>query len=151
MYCSLLKLKLDLVADLIKLGMKPKFKTQLAWEQTQILIQPALIRVVDNLRKYLETSSWQGSYQEVQSPVPGYHLCLTKANHTLELDLWQLCYQICFSNYHPEPKQLLDNTNTDEIEVEIDERLIDPAGEVDWQLLETKTQQLVKSIFASLP
>ncbi len=31
--------------------MKPTFKNRLAWEQAQILMQPAMLRVVDNIRK----------------------------------------------------------------------------------------------------
>lgn len=33
-------------------------------QQAERLMQPALIRVVDNLRKRLETSDWRGDYQE---------------------------------------------------------------------------------------
>ncbi len=33
---------------------------------TERLMQPALIRVVDNLRKALEASDWQGHYEEIQ-------------------------------------------------------------------------------------
>ncbi len=43
----------------------PKFADQTAWKQAEILMQPALIRVIDNIRKQLETSSWRGDYQTV--------------------------------------------------------------------------------------
>ena len=56
--------------------MKPKFKSELAWQQAQLLMQPALIRVVDNIRKRLEQTSWKATYQETQVPVPGYQLLL---------------------------------------------------------------------------
>ena len=36
--------------------MNPKFKDIIAWEQAQLLMQPAFIRVLDNLRKQLELS-----------------------------------------------------------------------------------------------
>jgi len=51
-----------------------------------------------------------------------------------------LCYQICFLNYSPEQGT-----------VDIDPNLIDEYGDVEWQNLENKTQQLVKQLFASLP
>lgn len=34
--------------------------------QADALMQPALIRIVENLRKQLEQSEWQGQYQETQ-------------------------------------------------------------------------------------
>lgn len=38
-----------------------KFASVTAWEQANLLLQPALIRLVDNLRKRLEqTTDWQG-------------------------------------------------------------------------------------------
>ena len=59
--------------------MKPKFKNKQAWEQAQLLMQPAFIRVIDNLRKQLEQSSWKGTYQEIITPYPGYQLRLTSS------------------------------------------------------------------------
>ena len=44
--------------------MKPKFKDINAWEQAQLLMQPAFIRVVDNLGKQVALSVWEASYQE---------------------------------------------------------------------------------------
>ena len=66
--------------------MKPKFKTRIAWEKAQILMQPSLIRILDNIRKQLDTSSWQGSYQEINHPIPGYILCLTNGKNQKEID-----------------------------------------------------------------
>jgi hypothetical protein len=42
----------------------PKFATPLAQAQIDQLMQPALIRVIDNIRKQLDSSEWQGSYEE---------------------------------------------------------------------------------------
>ena len=123
--------------------MKPKFKDTLAWEQAQTLMQPAFIRIIDNIRKQLDQSSWKGTYQDIKTPYPGYQLCLSYQDHSVEVDIWDLCYQICFRNYQ---LHQIDNS-----EVEIDTNLIDETGEVDWQLLETKAQQLVKQVFADLP
>ncbi|MEL6602708.1 MAG: hypothetical protein AAFP20_05715, partial [Cyanobacteria bacterium J06614_10] len=41
-----------------------EFATALARAEVEQLMQPALIRVIDNIRKQLEDSSWQGTYEE---------------------------------------------------------------------------------------
>jgi hypothetical protein len=108
-------------------------------------MQPALIRLIDNIRKQLEESVWQGTYQEVQTPYPGYHLRLQHQDKEFTFDLWDLCYQICFSNYR------LSHAQLESVEVEIDTSLIDETGDVDWNLLDAKTKQLVAQLFADLP
>ena len=131
--------------------MKPKFKTRLAWEQAQVLMQPALIRIIDNLRKQLEESEWEGTYKEVTQPFPGHHLCLTRQKRSLEIDIWQLCYQVCFNNYVPLPENLFSQDEQSTQEVDVDTRLLDEMGEVDWQLIEAKAQKSVRELFANLP
>ena len=42
----------------------PKFSTALARAKVEQLMQPALIRVIDNIRKQLEACEWQGNYEE---------------------------------------------------------------------------------------
>jgi hypothetical protein len=161
--------------------MKPKFATIETWQQAELLMQPAFIRLIDNLRKQLEvTITWRGSYRDapvwtddisdetkakvlqlrqqleaaspdhkpaieaelsqLPSPYPGYELCLEKDDRQIKIDLWDLCYQICFRSEvradHP---------------VEIDTSLIDERGEVDWNLLEEKTKHIVEQVFATLP
>jgi len=124
--------------------MKPTFKNTRAWEQAQLLMQPAFIRVVDNIRKQLDLSNWKGRYEEFDAPYPGYELHLSLGKQSIAVDLWELCYQICFQNYQP--------THSDRaISVEIDTDLIDEDGEVDWQKLDEKTRRLVEDIFATLP
>lgn len=125
--------------------MTPKFKDTRAWEQAQLLMQPALIRAIDNIRKQLEDSPWKGTYQEVQTPYPGYKLHLTLNQRSLVVDIWELCYQICFRNYQ------LTHAESTVVEVEIDTTLIDETGEVDWQRLDDKAKRLVQEIFANLP
>jgi hypothetical protein len=160
--------------------MPPKITNSTSWQQAEILMQPAFIRVIDNIRKQLDISNWKGTYQDVLTwpanttdetkalvtqlvqnmetatpsqieeikktlatlprPHPGYHLLLQHQQEQVNIDLWDLCYQVCFLNYSPE------NTAVD-----IDTNLIDEYGDVDWQNLETKTQQLVQQVFASLP
>lgn len=42
----------------------PKFATPLDRDKVERLMQPALIRVIDNIRKQLDSTSWQGRYEE---------------------------------------------------------------------------------------
>ncbi|MBD2459810.1 hypothetical protein H6G89_02025 [Oscillatoria sp. FACHB-1407] len=166
--------------------MMPKFASTIAWQQAEQLMQPVFIRVVDNLRKELDQSSWRGTYQEVPiwaentpddikatvttlqnelqtasperrteiqatlaqlpQPHPGYYLCLQKGDREVTVDLWQLCYQICFRNYNP-VVNLSDNPTVD-----IDTNLIEAdTGEVDWVSLDNKAKQVISQIFTTLP
>lgn len=129
--------------------MKPTFKTAIAWEQAQLLMQPALIRVVDNLRKQLETSSWQGTYEEVELPVPGYKLRLNKGDRETCVDIWHLCFQVCFMDY-PMAGDREVHSDLHDYPVDIDADLLDDGEEVNWQQLETKTQQIVHTLFTQL-
>ena len=124
--------------------MKPKFKNTVAWEQAELLMQPALIRIVDQVRKQLEDTTWKATYKDVQTPIPGYQLCLEKQDTSICVDLWELCFQVCFRNYKPVHSEL------ESQEVEIETTLIDDTGDVDWQCLDTKAQQLVAQVFADL-
>lgn len=126
--------------------MKPKFKTTQDWERAQILMQPSLIRVVDNIRKNLDESNWKGTYEDIQDPFPGHRLRLTCGERSLTFNLWDLCFQTCFLNY-PSPSH---SQSEEEIEVDIDFRLFDEEGEVDWNCLDDKVKQLIDAIFADL-
>lgn len=44
--------------------MTPTFANPLSRAQIEQLMQPALIRVIDNLRKQLDESTWKGEYEE---------------------------------------------------------------------------------------
>jgi hypothetical protein len=165
--------------------MTPKFKDILAWQQAELLMQPAFLRIVDNIRKQLEASTWKGIYRDVliwpqgtpeeikstviqlrqqleaaspesidrieqelanlPQPYPGYQLCLEAQEREFCVDLWELCYQVCFRNYS------LSLVDPDRQEVEIDTSLIDETGDVDWHRLDTKAQEMVGQIFANLP
>ncbi len=108
-------------------------------------MQPAMIRLVDNLRKQLEQSSWHSRYEQVELPIPGYHLYLTDAEQEQQrvLSIWELCYSICFKCYQmdrPEPQP-----------VEIDPKLLDETGEIDWHYLDQKTQDIVAQVLTVTP
>jgi len=154
-------------------------------------MQPILIRLVDNLRKHLEQSDWQGVYRNVPvwqegvddavkaqvtdlqaalatatpdaiaaieqqlsqlpSPDPGYHLCLSRQDQAIAIDLWELCYQICFCDYDPQTGTSHAVEQSECQGVTVDVSLFDETGEVDWLRLDAKTQQVVAQVFASLP
>lgn len=160
--------------------MPPKITNSVAWQQAELLMQPTFIRVIDNLRKLLDNSSWKGTYHDVliwaagtseetkaivtqlvqeletatpeqaeqiretlaklPTPHPGYHLCLQRQEQRVNVDLWELCYQVCFVDY---------NLNDDT--VDIDTSLLDETGDVEWNLLDKKAKRVVEGMFASLP
>ena len=125
--------------------MKPKFKNMAAWQQAEILMQPALIRIVDQVGKQVEETNWKATYRDVQTPIPGYELCLEGNGTSVCVDVWELCFQVCFRDYTPTHAEL------ESQEVDIDTTLIDETGDVDWQSIDTKAQRLVAQVFASLP
>ncbi|QDZ40044.1 hypothetical protein FRE64_08895 [Euhalothece natronophila Z-M001] len=126
--------------------MIPKLSNSQAWEQAQLLMQPAYIRVVDNLRKALEDSAWRESYQEVETPIPGYELCLSKQGQDIKVSLWELCFEVCFQDY-----QRGSVPPDSELQVDIDTGLFDTeTGEVDWEKLDQKAQAKIENLFSSL-
>lgn len=126
--------------------MPPKITNTLAWSQAELLMQPAFLRVIDNLGQQLDSCSWTHSYEEIETPYPGYLLRLKKDTQEVVLNIWELCYQICFLNYQTP------HTELQSYEVEIDSSLLDnDTGDVDWDRLEEKTKAIIDDIFAHLP
>ncbi|MDB9526214.1 hypothetical protein PN498_09470 [Oscillatoria sp. CS-180] len=144
------------------------------------LMQPALIRIIDNIRKHLDDSDWKGSYHETQlwpdsvaasemqrfkelqaqlsnatpeeaddirteltrlpQPFPGYELHLTHKDQERIVDVWQLCYCVCFEQY-PVSKG----------SVSIDTSLIDQEiNDVDWLVLDNKAKSIIEEVFKQL-
>ncbi|WP_071515833.1 hypothetical protein [Geitlerinema sp. PCC 9228] len=124
--------------------MTPKITDSVAWQQTEQLMQPTLLRVIDNIRKHAETYNWQIKYEAVETPIPGYQLCLQNGQQQCQINLWELCYQICFCNYHLSPLE----PSSQEVEVDVDTSLLDDCGEVDWLRLDEKTQRAIADVFA---
>lgn len=130
--------------------MKPKFANELAWQQAEMLMQPAYIRLVDQIRRYTETSKVDVSYEEVTEPYPSNILILRCSDHAkqtlkgdreLRSDIWELCFQVCFTNYE-EMQQ-----GREEFAA-IDRDLFDPdSREVDWQKLDEKAGEAIGQIF----
>lgn len=147
--------------------------------QAAELMQPCLIRVVDNIRKHSETLDWRTDYLEqlrwpgsatpeqrqrvrdlaaqlpeaspdeatalrqqlsqLPTPTPGYELRLTHAGdasaeepRTTTLDVWELCFGVCFKDYQPQQPASVDPT------------LLDDDGEIDWLALDEKAKNLVE-------
>lgn len=123
--------------------MSPKFTDLQTWQQADMLMQPVMIRLVDNLRKQVEQLPWQSTYQAVDTPIPGYRLSLSYQDHERSIDIWELCYAICFQDYQlgrPDDAQL----------VQIDRELLDAGGDVDWHYLDNKAQRIVEQSLYSL-
>jgi hypothetical protein len=158
--------------------MQPKFQTMEAWQQAELLMQPAFIRLIDNLRKQLEQSTWKGTYRDVPMwaedvseeiklkvqllqeelktatpeqaddirqalaelplPNPGYELCLEQDDRQVCIDMWEICYQVCFQSTAAGQPVLIDTS------------LLNAMGEVDWHQLDNKAKLLVEQIFANL-
>ena len=119
--------------------MKPTFIDPETWEKTNILMQPAFIRLLDNIRKLTdELSTWKTSYKEtlvwdadiseeergrvgllqqelksttdndrayeieqilesLPKPYPAYEWKLERGEELVTIDVWELCYKICFT------------------------------------------------------
>jgi hypothetical protein len=134
---------------------------QQPWQQVSELIQPALIRLLDQLRKQLETSPWQGRYETVElwpegvdpaatPPQVLYLLHLTQGEKQIRVNLWELCFQICFCDYTPCLEQS-GITDFQVGEVTTDSSLFTADGEIDWHRLDQKAQQGVAQVFRELP
>ncbi|EAM50807.1 hypothetical protein WH8501_19670 [Crocosphaera watsonii WH 8501] len=127
--------------------MKPTFKNTIDWEKADILMQPAFIRVMDNLRKELEKTNLVATYEDIQEPFPGYQLILTKENNSVSISIWEICFQVCFTDYQFSSN----NSSQASIMVEIDENLFNGDNEINWQQLEIKTQQTIQTIINNFP
>ena len=130
--------------------MKPIFKNTEDWQKAELLMQPAFIRVMDNLRKQLEQSHWIATYQEVETPYPGHQLSLTYQENSVTMGIWDICFQVCFLDYKIpliNDKKSSQNTQI----VDIDSNLLNERGEVDWQHLDAKVQRIIQEILTNLP
>ncbi len=163
--------------------MKPTFIDPEAWEKTNTLMQPAFIRLLDNIRKLTdELSTWKTSYREtlvwevgiseeerarigllqqelktttdndrayeieqilesLPKPYPAYEWKLEGDEELVTIDVWELCYKICFT---------LDYDPSIDRPAQVDPTLFD-GDEVDWSRLDEKAKRLVSDILSRLP
>ncbi len=131
--------------------MIPIFKTSNDWELAELLMQPSLIRVMDNLRKKLDDSVWEGTYTAVENPYPGHQLQLTYQDHKYAIALWDICFEVCFLDYQALILKDDANVSNQQQEVNIDTSLFEETGEIDWQNLDNKTQRVINTLFVDLP
>jgi hypothetical protein len=158
------------------------FATPTDEAQAADLLQPCLIRVVDNIRKHIETIDWRSEYLEqvrwpgtttadqrqqvrdlaaqlqdaspeqaeairqqlaqLPTPSPVYELKLTEGAggapleqaRTATLDLWELCFEVCFSDYQPQRP------------ASVDPILLAADGEINWLALDDKAKALVEQV-----
>ncbi len=156
------------------------FATSQERQLAEQLMQPALIRIIDNIRKRLENSDWHGTYEETQiwpstvaesqmqrvktlqtqlktatpeaadhirdelatlpQPFPGYELHLTQGDQERIVNVWELCYCVCFEQFP-----------VDEGPVTVDLGLIDQeARDLDWLVLDNKAKAIVDDVFQQL-
>ena len=153
------------------------------------LLQPALIRLIDQLRQQLADSPWQWNYEtheiwpddvpqtqrnrydllqteletasddeavDLESelgmmpmPIPVYRLNLSQGNRQEQLNMWELCYQICLLQYAP----ILGSESLVPPSLEtypLDSKLLDSTGEIDWPSLDQKAERVVSQLLETL-
>jgi hypothetical protein len=94
-----------------------------------------------------EAAVLEAELATLPAPYPGYELGLFAPSEDPHLraaplhtfDLWELCYEICFTNYPQDPLT----------PAVVDARLFDDSGDVDWQRVDEKTKALVQRLFPS--
>lgn len=158
-------------------------------QQLALLLQPALIRLIDQLRQQLTAASWAWSYDTIElwpdevpsevrsqytemlqaletasdddaeiiqdvletlpQPVPLYRLDVTLEDTVYQINMWELCYQICLKKYVPN----LSNMTVQSPQLEkqrLDPELLDSSGGIDWVVLNEKAKKVVESLMKQL-
>lgn len=114
--------------------------------------------LVTNLRNQLEAASGdraeeiQETLAKLPSPYPGHQLCLSQGSNQFCVDLWELCYRICFRDYDVETGTSRNRGfgQPPSAGVEVDMTLFDETGDVDWNRLDDKAQKIVDQVFKKL-
>jgi hypothetical protein len=158
--------------------MPPKFTTTQTWNQADRLMQPSLIRLLDNLRKESESQNWEAIYDNELRWPEG-----TTADQKAEYDRLQTLlhdadndsvpgieselatlpqpqphYGLCLNQADRSATfdiweicyQICFEDYREDVPVTIDATLFDD-DEVDWDRLELKTKAIVLDLFANLP
>ncbi|MBE9066488.1 hypothetical protein IQ260_07465 [Leptolyngbya cf. ectocarpi LEGE 11479] len=142
-------------------------------------MQPALIRIIDNIRKQLEVSDWAGSYRddmrwpaEATAEQKQQYLALqdmletaTPEEHDqIQSNLAQLpspehLYTLCLTKQDQQQEidvwqlcyRLCNAANTNEEPITVDMSLFNlELGDVDWIALDQKAQRLVTQVFQAV-
>ncbi len=157
----------------------PQFATAQDQRYAQVLMQPALIRIIDNIRKQLDASDWTGSYRddinwppEATADQKQQYLALqdmletaTPEEHDqIQAALSQLpspahMYVLCLKKQDQQQEidiwqlcyRLCSSVDASDGPITIDTSLLDlDIGDVDWIALDQKAQQLVEQEFRTL-
>lgn len=156
----------------------PTFATPDDRAKVEQLMQPALIRVIDNIRKQLDQSDWQGRYEEALVWPEGTseeqkqaYAELQKGLHGVPTEEHDRVAAEMSKLPQPSPLYTLRLTREGQAEQTIDiwatcyrvcaadadERisadvtLFDEYGEVNWLALDEKTKGLIELTFQALP
>ncbi|MGD1855386.1 MAG: hypothetical protein ACFB2W_14165 [Leptolyngbyaceae cyanobacterium] len=157
----------------------PQFATAQDQRYAQALMQPALIRIIDNIRKQLDRSDWQGSYRddmrwpaETTAEQKQQYLALQEMLDTatpeeydqIQDTLAQLpspehLYTLCLKKQDQQREidvwqlcyRLCNAADTSDGPISIDSSLINlELGDVDWIALDQKAKRLIENAFQDL-
>lgn len=157
----------------------PQFATAQDQRYAQALMQPALIRIIDNIRKQLDVSDWTGSYRddmnwptETTSDEKQQYLALQEMLETAtpeEYDQIQVAlasmpspehvYTLCLKKQDQRRDidiwqlcyRLCNTADSSDEPITIDTSLLDlEIGDVDWIALDQKAKRLVEETFQTL-
>ena len=157
----------------------PQFATAQDQRYAQALMQPALIRIIDNIRKQLEGSDWAGSYRDelcwptdTTAEQKQQYLALQKMLETATpnehdqiqatlagLPEPQHIYTLCLNKQEQQQEiniwqlcyRLCRTEAATDGPITIDTRLLDSEmGDVDWIALDQKAKQMVEEAFQAL-
>lgn len=157
----------------------PQFATAQDQQYAQALMQPALIRIIDNIRKQLDSSDWSGSYRDDMRWPTGttaeqkqQYLALQDMLETatpeeydqIQANLEQLptpqhLYTLCLKKEAQQQEvdvwqlcyRLCNASDTHHSPITIDTSLLDlELGDVNWVTLDQKAKRLVEEVFQGL-
>ena len=157
----------------------PQFATAQDQRYAQTLMQPALIRIIDNIRKQLDVSDWEGSYRddmlwpaETTAEQKQQYLALQEMLETATSDEYdqiqstlaqlptpQHLYTLCLKQPNRQQEidvwqlcyRLCDVDNSNDGPISIDTSLFNlEIGDIDWISLDQKAKRLVEETFQAL-
>ena len=157
----------------------PQFATVQDQRYAQTLMQPALIRIIDNIRKQLDASDWEGSYRddirwpaETTAEQKQQYLALQEMLETATSDEYdqiqttlaqlptpQHLYTLCLKRPNRQQEidvwqlcyRLCDVDSSSDGPISIDTNLFNlDIGDVDWIALDQKAKRLVEETFQAL-
>lgn len=157
------------------------FASPIQRQRAEILMQPTLIRVIDNLRKELEASALRGTYQEQPMWPPGttapqkeqFNQLMAQLEAAepeeavaIRTELSRLpqpfpAYELHVHRAEEEPIQVIDvwelcyrvclDNYHPEVPAKVDANLLEADGDIDWLALDEKAKGIIQKIFQQLP